>query len=44
MKLTQAEWHLMNALWKGHPATAREISERLALLKTLCHGGPATAR
>lgn len=29
MKLTQAEWHLMNALWKGHPATAREISERL---------------
>jgi len=29
MKLTQAEWQLMNALWQGHPATAREIVERL---------------
>lgn len=29
MKLTQAEWKLMNALWQGHPATARDISERL---------------
>ena len=29
MKLTQAEWQLMKALWKGHPATAREVSERL---------------
>jgi len=29
MRLTDAEWQLMNALWEGHPATAREISERL---------------
>lgn len=29
MKLTQAEWQLMNALWQGHPASAREIEERL---------------
>ena len=29
MKLTDAEWHIMNALWKDHPATAREIAERL---------------
>ncbi|MFC1763728.1 BlaI/MecI/CopY family transcriptional regulator [Planctomycetota bacterium] len=29
MKLTDAEWQIMNALWKQHPATAREISERL---------------
>jgi BlaI family penicillinase repressor len=29
MKLTDAEWQIMNALWKKHPATAREISERL---------------
>ncbi len=29
MKLTPSEWRLMNALWKGHPATAREIAERL---------------
>ena len=29
MKLTKAEWHLMNAIWKAHPATARETCERL---------------
>lgn len=29
MKLTQAEWQIMNALWKEHPATAREIARRL---------------
>ena len=29
MKLTEAEWQLMNALWQEHPASAREISERL---------------
>ena len=29
MKLTQAEWQIMNALWARHPATAREIAERL---------------
>ena len=29
MKLTKAEWRLMNALWQGYPATAREIAERV---------------
>lgn len=29
MKLTDAEWQIMNALWAKHPATAREISMRL---------------
>lgn len=29
MRLTTAEWQLMKALWKGHPATAREISDRI---------------
>ncbi len=29
MKLTEAEWLIMKALWEGHPAKAREISERL---------------
>jgi BlaI family penicillinase repressor len=29
MKLTEAEWLIMNALWEGHPARAREVSERL---------------
>ena len=29
MRLTQAEWHIMNALWQEHPATAREIADRL---------------
>ena len=29
MKLTKAEWQLMTALWEGHPASAREIEERL---------------
>ncbi len=29
MKLTDAEWQLMNALWKNHPATARQIEEHL---------------
>jgi BlaI family penicillinase repressor len=29
MKLTQAEWQIMNALWKKHPATARDIMSRL---------------
>lgn len=29
MKLTDAEWQIMNALWKGWPATAREIAGRL---------------
>jgi len=29
MRLSQAEWQIMNALWLDHPATARQISERL---------------
>ncbi|MBE0536523.1 MAG: BlaI/MecI/CopY family transcriptional regulator, partial [Phycisphaerae bacterium] len=29
MKLTDAEWQIMNALWKGWPATTREIAGRL---------------
>ena len=30
MRLTGAEWQLMNALWQDFPATAREIAERLS--------------
>lgn len=29
MKLTEAEWQIMNALWNGSPATARQIADRL---------------
>jgi BlaI family transcriptional regulator, penicillinase repressor len=29
MRLTGAEWHVMNALWREWPATAREIEARL---------------
>ena len=29
MKLTESEWQIMNALWERHPATARELAERL---------------
>ena len=29
MKLTEAEWRLMNALWQGHPASARDVLEKL---------------
>lgn len=29
VRLTESEWWIMNALWRGHPATAREIGERL---------------
>jgi len=29
MKLSDAEWQIMNALWKHYPATAREIAECL---------------
>ena len=29
MKLSEAEWQIMNALWDEYPATAREISARL---------------
>ena len=29
MKLTEAEWQVMNALWVEHPATARQVVDRL---------------
>jgi len=29
MRLSNSEWQIMNALWERHPATAREVSERL---------------
>ena len=28
MKLSESEWQIMNALWSGHPATARDLAER----------------
>ena len=29
MKLTEAEWQIMKALWQEWPATARQIADRL---------------
>lgn len=29
MKLNESEWQIMNALWQEHPATAREVADRL---------------
>jgi BlaI family penicillinase repressor len=29
MKLTEAEWQIMNALWDEWPATTRQVAERL---------------
>jgi BlaI family transcriptional regulator, penicillinase repressor len=29
MKLSEAEWQIMNALWKRSPATARDLTEYL---------------
>jgi BlaI family penicillinase repressor len=29
MKLTEAEWQVMNALWEKYPATARDVMVRL---------------
>lgn len=29
MKLTEAEWQIMNALWQGFPVTARQLAGRL---------------
>ena len=29
MKLTEAEWQIMNSLWKKNPASARELMEFL---------------
>ncbi|MBN1350557.1 BlaI/MecI/CopY family transcriptional regulator [candidate division KSB1 bacterium] len=29
MKLSEAEWQVMNALWTRHPATARDLTEYL---------------
>ena len=28
MKLTEAEWQIMNVLWQGWPATTRQIADR----------------
>ena len=30
MKLTEPEWLIMSALWEEHPATVREVAERLS--------------
>ena len=30
MKLTEAEWRIMNVLWGRHPASARDVMESLA--------------
>jgi len=29
VRLNDSEWQIMNALWDDHPATAREMGERL---------------
>ena len=29
MKLTESEWQIMNVLWEHHPASARDLTERL---------------
>jgi BlaI family penicillinase repressor len=29
MRLTEREWLIMKALWEDHPATAREVADRL---------------
>ena len=29
MKLTEAQWQIMNALWGNSPATARQIADKL---------------
>lgn len=29
MKLTEAQWQIMNALWEDWPATTRQIADRL---------------
>lgn len=29
MKLTEAEWKVMRAIWRRHPASARDVMERL---------------
>ena len=29
MKLTEAEWQIMNALWQEWPATTRQVADRL---------------
>ena len=29
MKLTEAEWQIMNVLWQGWPATTRQVADRL---------------
>jgi BlaI family penicillinase repressor len=34
MRLSDSEWQIMNALWQGHPATARELAEKGAVAET----------
>ena len=29
MKLSDAEWQIMNSLWDSHPASARQVGDRL---------------
>lgn len=29
MQISDAEWKILNAIWQGHPATAREVVDRL---------------
>ena len=29
MRITEAEWKLMNAIWEDHPASARDVLEKL---------------
>ena len=43
MKLTPPEWKLMNAVWKGHPVTARGIADRLRGGDRLRRGRPPRA-
>ncbi len=35
MKLTEAQWQIGNALWQKHPATARNIMDRLPRLESI---------
>jgi BlaI family penicillinase repressor len=30
VKLSESEWQIMNALWKGYPASARDLASRLS--------------
>jgi BlaI family penicillinase repressor len=41
-RISDTEWEVMRAVWSGHPATAGEIADRLALSDPSWH--PKTAR